>query len=223
MSIVVKNISKKFGNKEILKDISFTLNDNECLALIGRSGIGKSTLGDIISGITNVDSGEIFYDGKLKSKYSEIDFAKKIGKVFQNPGDSLNPKMRIKDILDEPYVIDCSRSISMDNIYSKLKINKNWFNRYPHELSGGEKQRVALARALSVEPHSLVCDEITSALDLVNSFEIIEFLTSIKNKTSILFISHDLAMIKKIADRVLILDNVKIDILDKESFFKSFE
>jgi peptide/nickel transport system ATP-binding protein len=207
-SIVIDHIKKTIIPKTILKDISFILKKNECTAILGESGSGKTTLANAI--LNTVDySGNIYYNNILRSGYSNLAFARIVQKIFQNPYESLNPKMRIRDILSEPFLI---HNMSIPNQF--FMIDKHLLDKFPNELSGGQQQQVAISRAISLEPSFLICDEITSSLDIEASFKIFNIIKDLKKKMGILFISHDLNMVKRLADNILIL---------KDGYLKNYE
>ncbi len=216
--------SYKIGRgKRILavNDVSFTLEKGETLALVGESGCGKSTLAKILMHLIRPDSGEIFFDGDKVSGLSEKAFRpyrRRIQMVFQDPASSLDPRMKIRDILSEPLnVWDRSRDPKkteekIHELIDMVEMKENCLERYPHQLSGGQKQRIGIARALAPEPEILLCDESVSALDVSVQAQILNLLKKLKREFSLscLFISHDLGVVYFIADRVLVMQEGKI-------------
>src|SRR3989339_123419 len=212
----IKNISKNFGDLEVLKGISFGMKRRESLGLLGESGAGKSTLARIILGLIAKDSGDIFYNGKSVD-YSCRDIKKEFHMVFQDPYTSLNPKIKVGEAIGEPVFIH--KVLSGPEIkqralelLSLVGLPKDFYDRYPHELSGGERQRVGIARALSVNPKLLVLDEPVSSLDLSIQVQVLDLLKRLKDKLGLtyLFIAHDLAVIKYICERVIVMKKGKI-------------
>ena len=219
-NLYVEYVSKKgmLGRTQITKavnDLSLTVNSGEILAIAGESGCGKSTLAKAIIGLEPAKSGEIIYNGKNilnMGKSGWKDYRKKVQMIFQNPYASLNPKMRIMDILKEPLIINSELSdIEIENrvvdVACKVGIDRECLDLFPHEFSGGQRQRIAIARALVLNPEIIVADEPVSALDVSIQAQIINLLLELKEKynLTIIFISHDLGVIRHIADRVAIM------------------
>ena len=185
----VKHLKKSFGEKIILNDINFSINAGECLGVVGRSGCGKSTMARIIARLIPADGGQIFLNGvdithtkNLKSVYKNLQM------IFQLPEDSFeNVDAQIKNLLVE------------------VGLTADFAERYPHEVSGGQCQRAAIARAISISPKLLICDEATSALDAATQMQIVKLLRRLctEKNLAILFITHDLEILKDIADNVL--------------------
>lgn len=200
--IEISNLNVSLQNKKILKDISFYLKKGETLGIIGESGSGKTTLGRTILGLVKKESGKISINTEKNNK---------IQMIFQNPYSSLDPKMNIlKTITLGMTVNGLYRKMEEERAVELLEmcgLSKDFIYRYPHELSGGEKQRVAIAKTLSTNPEVLIADEPTSALDVTIQLKIIDLLNELKKKLnlSVVFISHDLKIIKKISDRVYIM------------------
>lgn len=200
--IEISNLNISLQNKKILKNIFFYLKKGETVGVIGESGSGKTTLGKAILGLVKKESGEISI---------ETEKNKKIQMIFQNPYSSLDPKMNILKIVTLGMIVnglykkrEKERAIEL---LEMCGLSKDYMYRYPCELSGGEKQRVAIAKTLSTDPEVLIADEPTSALDVTIQLKIIDLLNELKKKfnLSIIFISHDLKIIKKISDRVYII------------------
>lgn len=194
--------------KEILHDISFTIEAGETVGLTGASGAGKSTISRIIMGLIQIQKGKLFFDGK--------DITNKAGKnreiqmLFQNPLASLNPRMKIIESMKEPSRI---QGISVDyekeipKVMERFQLREELLDRRPHQLSGGEVQRICLARLLFLKPRLLILDEPTSMLDVSVQAQIIDILKEIQKEQNIsyLFISHDLDLLHSCADRIGIL------------------
>src|SRR5699024_3905840 len=150
------------------------INKGETLGLVGESGCGKSTLGKTIMQLEKATEGKIYFDGKdLNSlkKNELLDVRTKLQMIFQDPYSSLNPRKRIKDILEEPMKIHRNLGINnynkeIDRLLDIIGIPRSYKNRYPHEFSGGQRQRIGIARALTLNPKLIICDEPVSALDV---------------------------------------------------------
>ena len=194
-----------------VNNVSMRIQRGEIYALAGESGCGKSTLAKAITKLVSPKSGEIFYDGvniyDIKKEYP-----KNVQMVFQNPYSSLNPKMKIKNILIEPLDINTRLARSeketlIEEVLSDVGLPLSSLDLYPHEFSGGQRQRIAIARALILNPKLLIADEPVSALDASIQAQIINLLKDLRLKRdlTILFISHDMNVIKYLADRVGIM------------------
>lgn len=193
--------------------VSLDINKGEILAIAGESGCGKSTLAKAVLHLEPLKSGQIFFEGYDFSDKSGLkEFRRKAQMVFQNPYASLNPKMKIYDILKEP--LEINTDFSSDKIDKIIKekisfvgLNEECLNLYPHEFSGGQRQRIAIARALVLEPEFILADEPVSALDVSIQAQIINLLKELKEKCNLTFllITHDMSVIKYLADRVAIM------------------
>jgi len=213
--------------------VSAEILEGEIIGVVGESGSGKSTFSRAILGLQKVTSGELRVLGQnLNSQKTSVakTLRKRMQVVFQDPYSSLNPRMTIEEILLEPLLVffsDQDRSVRFDRIKDVLVevgLDERFLGRYPHELSGGQCQRVAIARALLPIPELLVCDEAVSALDASVRAEIIDLLVRLKNDRglTILFIAHDLAVVRKICDRVIVMEKGKIvEQGDTETVFKN--
>ena len=198
-------------------DINFDLERSECLAIVGESGSGKTTVARCIVGLHEPAAGRITLDDEAlpgKAKARSLEARRRIQIVFQNPADSLNPRRRIGDEVTRPARI--LRGLSSHaatketaSLLERVRLPAALAGRFPGELSGGELQRVAIARALSARPDLLVCDEITSALDVSVQAAVLDLLGELRNDLglAILFISHDLGVVASVADRVLVLES----------------
>ncbi len=206
---------KKAKTVHALKGVSFSVEQGKTLAIVGESGCGKSTLGRILTLIDPATSGELLIEGK-KIDISKGDMTpemrRKVQIVFQNPYGSLNPRQKIGDILMEPLVIntDTPADERRDRAMTMLKkvgLTELHFNRYPHMFSGGQRQRIAIARALMLNPKLLVLDEPVSALDLSVQAQVLNLLADLQDelKLTYVFISHDLSVVRYIADDVMVM------------------
>ena len=208
-----------FSKKEIVKavdDISFNLLEGETLGIVGESGSGKSSICRLVLNLISKSSGKItWFDKDLDTfnKKQMKEFRRKVQIIFQDPYGSLDPRMTIGSIIKEPLDIfngQLSKQEKEEKIFQLMNdvgLSNDLFNRYPHELSGGQCQRVGIARALINEPSVLICDEPVSALDLSIQAQILDLLNDLKSKynLTLIFVSHDLSVIKAICDKVLVL------------------
>jgi peptide/nickel transport system ATP-binding protein len=217
------HLDANYGSRQILFDVDFEVRRNQCVALVGESGSGKTTTARCVAGLHKQYSGQIQLDGvKLaeaaRSRTAEA--RKRIQYIFQNPYASLNPRRTIGQTLARQLnLFPPEGGTSRANIGTKVAetlervaLSRDAASRYPDQLSGGERQRVAVARALAAEPALLVCDEITSALDVSVQAAIVELLRELREETglSMLFITHNLALIRTIADKVIVMTEGKI-------------
>ncbi len=218
ISNIIKDFESQniFGNKKIvhaIQNLTLNIKKGETLGLVGESGCGKTTLSRIILGLLESTSGKIVYSGKLVDewKYNK-DFGKQTGLVFQDPFTSLDPRMKVLDIIAEPLVIHKigdkkSQFKKVEEILEKVGLKNEHMYRYPHEFSGGQRQRIAIARALITNPEFIVLDEPTSALDVSVQAQILNLLKKVKKDMNLtyLFVSHDLSVVKHISDRIAIM------------------
>ncbi|QYR68311.1 ABC transporter ATP-binding protein [Fusobacterium animalis] len=212
--LIIENISKTFKvdkNKELqaLKNINIRLKKGECIGIVGESGCGKSTLARIIVGIERKTSGKIIFDNK---EIEGISKTKDIQMIFQNPLSSFNPRMKIVDYMWEPLrnYFKLSKKDSIPFIKKSLidvGLDENALEKYPHEFSGGQLQRITIARAVIIKPKLIVCDEITSALDVSVQKQILELLKKLQKDLdlSYLFIGHDLAVVQDISQKIVVM------------------
>jgi len=222
----VEKLSKQFVKKYMLssnismvkavEDVSFSLYNGEVLVIAGESGSGKSTIAKLILGAIDSDSGEIFFEGKKSN--DEPNILKKIRMqcqmVYQDPYESINPRMKVADIISEPLEIHNigdnleRKKIILDALREvKLEPAEDIANKYPHMLSGGQRQRVVLARALVLRPKVIIADEPVSMLDVSIRAEILELMKEMqkKNNISFIYITHDLATARHFGQRIIIL------------------
>ena len=212
--LIIENISKTFTvdkNKELkaLKNINIRLKKGECIGIVGESGCGKSTLARIIVGIEKKTSGKIIFDDK---EIDGISKSKDIQMIFQSPLSSFNPRMKIIDYMWEPLrnYFKLSKKESIPLITKSLVdvgLDETALEKYPYEFSGGQLQRITIARAIIIKPKLIVCDEITSALDVSVQKQILELLKKLQNDLglSYLFIGHDLAVVQDISQKIVVM------------------
>ncbi len=200
-----------------LKNISFHVEKGETLAVVGESGSGKSTLAKILNGLIDADSGEVKIYGMSVDDLNRNTRAKFVQPVFQDPYSTLNPRQTIGYIVSRPLIINQGVTyenalIEAEKMLDKVGISHNFLHRFPNQLSGGQRQRVAIARAMILKPKVLICDEPTSALDVSIQEQILELIKSLKANfgVTLILISHDIAVVRHLADRVLVMLNGEI-------------
>lgn len=221
--IEVKNLRKLFpitggffkrtiGHVRAVDDVSFSLQEGETLGIVGESGSGKSTLGRTIIRLYEPTEGNILFEGRDISHLTRRKLRstrKNIQMVFQDPYASLNPRMTIGELIDEPLKVhtDLSKQDRLDKVKELLHIiglSEETYSRYPHEFSGGQRQRIGIARALAIRPKVIIADEPVSALDVSIQSQIINLMMDLQADfgLSYLFIAHDLSIVKHISDRI---------------------
>lgn len=211
-----KGLIGKIQTVHAVNNVSLDIQKGEILAIAGESGCGKSTLAKAIMKLVQSDSGEILLNGEnvlnLKHNKDLKKFYQKVQMIFQNPYSSLNPKMKIGEILKEPLIINTNLKKEeitkiVEEKIKKVGLDKSALNLYPHEFSGGQRQRIAIARSLILNPEFIIADEPVSALDVSIQAQIINLLKQLKEDFNLtfLFISHDLSVIKYLSDRIAIM------------------
>ncbi|MEO1016613.1 MAG: oligopeptide/dipeptide ABC transporter ATP-binding protein [Pseudomonadota bacterium] len=203
------------GLVRAVEEVSLTIERGETLGLVGESGCGKSTLGKALIGLNRPTAGEIRLDGSeigQLQRHERRRHARRIQMIFQDPFGSLNPRSTVGRIIEEPMIVHRlsargSRRTRVGELLERVGLSSEAARRYPHEFSGGQRQRVGIARALAAKPDILVCDEPVSALDLSVQAQILNLLRALQRDfgLAMIFISHDLAVVEYIADRVLVM------------------
>jgi len=241
--VSVKNLFKTFDDNFFTEnsknsvmavdDVSFKIKEGETFGLVGESGSGKSTIAKMIVNLYKPSSGDIYFDDvcitKIKKNKDMLEFRQQIQMIFQDPYSSLNGRLKVKDIIAEPILLH-NPSINKSELDSyvadllqSVELAKSSSDRYPHEFSGGQRQRISIARALATQPRLLVCDEPTSALDVSIQAQILNLLKDLQEQLNltILFISHDLPVVRQMCDRIGVLRNGKLcEISDSEKLFE---
>ena len=191
------------------------------MGLVGESGCGKTTLGRTLLRLIEPTSGKIFYNGidlTAKKKEELRSLRKDIQIIFQDPYSSLNPRLTIGSAIAEPLKVhhilsnDKARKEKVIDLLEKVDLQPGHFNRYPHEFSGGQRQRIVIARALAMNPSFIVCDECVSALDVSVQAQVLNLLNDLKKEFgfTIIFISHDLSVVRYVSDRIMVMNKGKI-------------
>ena len=235
--ITVENLRVGFAKKGILgwqkdyfwavNNVSFAVQPGETLGLVGESGCGKSTLARTILRLIPAMAGKIEFLGENLAALSMGDkklrqLRREMQIVFQNPYNSLNPRMSIGRTIMEPMIVHAAggnqskRKERVAYLLDKVGLDPNWFNRYPHELSGGQRQRVCIARALALHPQFIICDESVSALDVSIQAQVLNLLKELQAEFGLtyIFISHDLSVVKFMSDRIMVMNQGKIEEID---------
>jgi peptide/nickel transport system ATP-binding protein len=240
--VKIDNLSKSFDDNFFTEssknsvmavdNVSFEIKEGESFGLVGESGSGKSTIAKMIVNLFKPSFGDIYFDNvcitKIKNKSEMMKFRKQIQMIFQDPYSSLNGRLKVKDIISEPIKLhnpSISSSDLNDYIYDLLEsveLSQKSADRYPHEFSGGQRQRISIARALATQPRLLVCDEPTSALDVSIQAQILNLLKDLQEQLNltILFISHDLPVVRQMCDRIGVLkDGQLCEVANTEDIF----
>ena len=223
-----RDLAKNFGRFAAVKSASFKLARGRTLGLVGESGSGKTTLGLMVTRLHEPSGGELRFHGQDAHAVPRLDFKRKVQIVFQNPYASLNPRFSIGATLTEPMrlhgigVDEMERRALATQLLAKVGLPESALARYPHEFSGGQRQRIAIARALSLKPELLICDEAVSALDVSIQAQLLNLLRELQEETamSYLFISHDLAVVKAMADDVMVMkDGEVVELASSEEIY----
>jgi len=219
------------GTVQAVSDVSLHVHKGETLGLVGESGCGKSTLGRLLMRLLTPVNGEVIFDGRdiAAMGHRELHaYRRRMQIIFQDPYASLNPRMTLGNIIEEPLKTHhvgrnkAERREVVQRLMERVGIRPEFYNRYPHQFSGGQRQRIGIARALALEPDMIVCDEPVSALDVSIQAQILNLLHDLQKDFHLtyLFISHDLSVVRFIADRVCVMFLGKIcEIGDVESIF----
>ncbi len=240
--VEIKNLNKSFDDNFFtenpknsvmaVNDVSFEIKEGESFGLVGESGSGKSTIAKMIVNLFKPTSGDIFFDNicitKIKQRSELMKFRKQIQMIFQDPYSSLNGRLKVKDIIAEPITLHNPSISNLDlnnyiyDLLESVELTQKSADRYPHEFSGGQRQRISIARALATQPRLLVCDEPTSALDVSIQAQILNLLKDLQEQLNltILFISHDLPVVRQMCDRIGVLKDGKLcEVSNTEDLF----
>ncbi len=226
--LTIKNLSKNFNKVKALDNVSFELKKGEILGIVGESGSGKSTLAKVITRIVKPDGGSILFKGEDFTKLNSAklrEYRKNVQMVFQNPNSTFSPRMNIGDFLCEGMLnfklASKKEALKKAKEYLELvKLPTDIMERLPHQLSGGQLQRVVIARALTLSPEVLIYDEATAALDVSVQQDVLKLMYDLRKScdNSVIFICHDLAAVRLVADRIIVMYNGKIvEIVDSKN------
>ena len=242
--VQIKNLCKTFNegffteksqnNVLAVDTVSFNIQEGKSFGLVGESGSGKTTIAKMSVNLFKPTSGEIYFDdvciNNIKSNKELLKFRKQIQMIFQDPYSSLNGRLKVKDIIAEPIKLHDANISSnelneyINDLLDSVELSKSSAERYPHEFSGGQRQRISIARALATKPRLLVCDEPTSALDVSIQAQILNLLKDLQEQLNltILFISHDLPVVRQMCDDIGVLRNGKLcEVSETEELFKN--
>ncbi|KGA99060.1 nickel ABC transporter ATPase [Alkalihalobacillus alcalophilus ATCC 27647 = CGMCC 1.3604] len=232
MLLQLDNVQKYFNKKATVCEVDLIVKKGECVGLVGESGSGKTTLAKCILGLEEITSGQLLLEGRPLQRKRDRTERSRIQAVFQNPSASMNPRRKIIDTLMEPY--DALKLKEISFLHNTTRIEKakqllemvgvpaDYLPKYPHQLSGGQKQRVMIAKAISTQPDLIVFDEPTASLDVTTQAKILNLLKDLKENLSMsyLFISHDLAAVRFMSERIYIMKEGRIiDEATKENLF----
>ncbi len=223
--------SRKENFVKAVDGVSFTIKPGETLSIVGESGCGKSTTGRVLMKLLDPTEGRIIFEGEDITDFSADKirpYRKEFQMIFQDPYASLNPRLTVKEIIEEPLIVhNLEKSKRQERVIELLEVvglNKYHANRYPHEFSGGQRQRIGIARALAVNPKLIIADEPVSALDVSIQSQILNLLKDLQEQYNLtyLFIAHDLSVVEHISDRVAVMYLGRIvELTDRDRLFKN--
>ena len=242
--VEIKNLSKSFDDSFFTEntknsvmavdDVSLSIKEGQSFGLVGESGSGKTTIAKMVVNLFKPSSGDIYFDSvnvtKIKKNKDLLKFRKQIQMIFQDPFSSLNGRLKVREIIAEPIKLHNPDIKSNDldsyihDLLESVELTQQSAFRYPHEFSGGQRQRISIARALATQPRLLVCDEPTSALDVSIQAQILNLLKDLQEQLNltILFISHDLPVVRQMCDKIAVLKDGKLcEVSETEELFKS--
>jgi len=200
-----------------MQHINLQVHQGETIGIVGESGCGKTTLGKAIVKLNKLSQGEIIYNGKNIFTQWDITYHQQVQIIFQDPYSSLNPRMTIGKAIQEPMEVHgigmaTERKKNVVALLQKVGLLPEHYDRYPHEFSGGQRQRVCIARALAMQPKVIICDESVSALDVSVQAQVLNLLSALRHEfgLTLLFISHDMNVIRHLSDRIIVMQNGEI-------------
>ena len=217
----IQNVDASYGNQvKVLDDVTVRVPRGRTVAVVGESGSGKSTLARAITGLLPISKGTISFNGKVlttKLKDRDRDTLRRIQMIYQSADTALNPRQTVRDIIGRP--VEFYRGLKgaandkrVVELLESIELDESYIDRYPSEMSGGQKQRISIARALAAEPDVIICDEVTSALDQIVQEGILQLLMKLQRETNVtyLFITHDIATVRAIADEIVVMNKGKV-------------
>lgn len=227
-------LGRSAGVLRAVDGVSFTIGSGESLGLVGESGCGKTTIGRTVLRLIPATGGEVRYKGRDILKLSRAEMRplrREMQIIFQDPADSLNPRLRVGRIVGEPLEVHGrAKGVALvkrvEELLDRVGLPRTAAERFPHEFSGGQRQRIGIARALALDPRLIICDEPTSALDVSIQSQILNLLRDLQRDLALayLFISHDMAVVRHICDRVAVMFRGKIvEMKDRESIYTAAE
>jgi peptide/nickel transport system ATP-binding protein len=217
----IQGFDASYGNGiKVLDDVTVSVPRGRTVAVVGESGSGKSTLARAITGLLPISKGTISFNGKVlttKLKDRDRDQLRRIQMIYQSADTALNPRQTVRDIIGRPLEFylglkGAANDARVVKLLESIDLDESYIDRYPSEMSGGQKQRISIARALAAEPDVIICDEVTSALDQIVQEEILQLLMKLQRDTNVtyLFITHDIATVRAIADEIVVMNKGKV-------------
>ena len=217
----IQNVDASYSNNiKVLDDVTVSVPRGRTVAVVGESGSGKSTLARAITGLLPISKGSISFNGKVlttKLKDRDRDILRRIQMIYQSADTALNPRQTVRDIIGRPLEFylglkGADNDKRVVKLLESIELDESYIDRYPSEMSGGQKQRISIARALAAEPDVIICDEVTSALDQIVQEEILQLLLKLQRDTNVtyLFITHDIATVRAIADEIVVMNKGKV-------------
>ncbi|ABS15482.1 ABC transporter ATP-binding protein [Brucella anthropi] len=204
------------GGKTVLHDVDLKLETGSNLGIVGESGSGKTTMLKLLLGLQRPSSGKVSFRGKpldIGNRGFMRDFRRSVQAVFQDPYSSLDPRQRVFDIIAEPLrslKIETDIAQAVAQALDSVDLPADAARRYPHEFSGGQRQRIAIARAIVSKPELVIADEVVSALDLTTRARIIDLMRSLSERTTFVVVSHDIALVALLCERLIVLESGRI-------------
>jgi peptide/nickel transport system ATP-binding protein len=228
----IRGAGRNAGEFKAVDDVSFSVRRGTTTAVVGESGSGKSTLAQMVLRLQEPTSGRVLFDGADVTGFdrkSQFAFRRRVQPIFQNPYGSLDPTYSIFRSIEEPLRLHGvgdkrSREATVRDLLDRVSLPASVMRRYPNELSGGQRQRIAIARALALRPEVVVCDEAVSALDVLVQAQILDLLSELQADLGLtyLFITHDLAVVRQIADQVCVMQTGKlVEVADTDTVFEN--